>query len=190
MGFSFPQTGGGGGTPAGVAIVRKFPFAFDTPNILTGAALYTPTVGDVLLDAWMEIDTAWNGTTPQGDLSTFDGTAGGLFFNTLPGSSAVDMTLANVHGFGGGLLTGGSVTRLSDAVMLANVVSSLRLAVSPALEFKDANQLNPGNSVLPVKFTNANPVKVVVSQDGTIVGADPGSTHGAAVLYLVTATPA
>jgi hypothetical protein len=35
----------------------------------------------------------------------------------------------------------------------------------------------------------ADPLKLVVSQDATIGGADPGSTQGEVLLYLVIATP-
>jgi hypothetical protein len=47
-----------------------------------------------------------------------------------------------------------------------------------------------GSHNVPAKFTAADPIKVCVSQDGTNTGADPASTQGAGVLYLVTATPA
>lgn len=66
-----PATSPGGSVP-GVSIVRRFPFAFDTASLTTGAPLYTPTVNDILIDGWVEIVTAWDGTTPQGDV--FSGT--------------------------------------------------------------------------------------------------------------------
>lgn len=53
--------GGGGGSQPGVAIVRKFPFAYNTPNILTGHAVYTPTVGDALLAAFIDVTTPFDG---------------------------------------------------------------------------------------------------------------------------------
>lgn len=37
--------------------------------------------------------------------------------------------------------------------------------------------------------TTADPLKVVVSQDGTKGGSDPGSSQGQAQIYIVTATP-
>ena len=33
-----------------------------------GIAFYTPTVNDVLLDAWISVLTAFDGTTPLGDV--------------------------------------------------------------------------------------------------------------------------
>jgi hypothetical protein len=38
------------------------------------------------------------------------------------------------------------------------------------------------------RFTGV-PLKVVVSQDASTTGADPGATQGAAVLYLDVSTP-
>jgi hypothetical protein len=65
----------------GVPRVLAFPFAFDTPDLLTGAAVYTPTIGAVLLDAWVEIDIAWDGTTPLCDVGTLDVDSGvGWFY--------------------------------------------------------------------------------------------------------------
>src|SRR5690348_16524195 len=85
--------GGGGGGGAGSPVVRAFPFAYNTAGILTGHAVYTPAIGDVLLDAWIVITTAWNGTTPLADIGTFVGANGGLFAWSVPSSGAVDLTL-------------------------------------------------------------------------------------------------
>jgi hypothetical protein len=156
--------GGGGGVT-----VRKFPFAFDTADILTGAALYTPTIGDILLDAWVEIDTAWNGTTPTGDVGMFDGDNLGFFANANAG---IDMAAPDVTGnIGDGILGsagGGPPT------------SDLYAAQAPA---------PAGPRFIPGKVVAAHPIKVCVSQNGHNDGADPGSTQGAGVVYLVTATP-
>lgn len=164
--------GGGGG--AGNVIVRKFPFAFNTPSILTGATLYTPTVGDVLLNAWIEIVTVWNGTTPQADIGTFVGVSFGLFGENnkaLPLDAAVDSDGAGTGVLiqGSNYTTGGLTDLATNNIEIASAVNSARIA--------------------PAKFTAANPMKVCVSQDGTNTGADPGSTTGAGVVYLVTCTP-
>src|SRR6266545_2067366 len=51
-------------TDAQPKIVR-FPFAFDTPDIvLTGVAIYTPAATERLLTLSTSVPTAWNGTTP------------------------------------------------------------------------------------------------------------------------------
>jgi len=175
MGFSFPPGGGGGG--AGSPVVRKFPFVFDTPGILTGAALYTPTLGDILLDAWIEVDTAWNGTTPTGDVGTFVSASFGMWVNVGGG---VDMSRADSTFDTAGPLFGVSPSLVSFGT---NDIGQSAAAVAGH---------GPGTGIrqVPAKFTSADPIKVCVSQDGSNAGLDPGSTQGAAVLYLVTVTPA
>jgi hypothetical protein len=173
-------------------VVRKFPFTFDTAGILTGAALYTPTVGDILMDAWIEIDTAWDGTTPLGDFGMFTGGVTGWYGQTV---SPVLMSSGDGL-FGGyadiGLLSGvqaSGLRSLVDALMGTSNDGGGFYSVSGAA----VNATNPmmnGSRFLPAKFTAVDPIKVCVSQDGTTTGADPASTQGAAILYLVTVTPA
>lgn len=164
----FELADSGSSVQAGAPVVRAFPFAFDSPNILTGHAVYTPTVGDILLDAWIEIDTAWNGTTPLGDFGEFVGTAQGLFAGGNGPTGLTTMSGPDTNLVGVGYLAGN------------NGESLAALSAAGSAGFR----------VAPGKFTTVDPIKVVVSQDGTNTGADPGSTQGSAVLYLVTATPA
>jgi hypothetical protein len=168
------KTGQGGSSVPGATIVRKFPFAFDTPAILTGAALYTPTIGDVLLDAWIEKDTAWDGTTPLGDIGQFlSGGHVGWFGNQ---DGAIDMTdLDAIDKLG------------SDSILSQNAAPSSLLSQNI---ISGTSPLTALVRLVPGKFTAADPIKVVVSQNGNNNGADPGSTQGAGVLYLVTSTPA
>lgn len=158
--------------PAGVAVIRKFPFAFNTPGLLTGHAVYTPTVGDVLLDAWIEVVTTWDGTTPRSDIGSFVGTNLGIFANADPTDfQAAQLGSADSGYAGDGYIYATDLTlSLVESIGVTPKASAYRAA--------------------PGRFTLAHPLKVVVSQDGTSTGADPGSTQGAAVLYLVTATPA
>src|ERR1700747_2143590 len=77
----------------GVPVVRKFPFSYNTPGLLTGATVYTPTIGDLLVGAWFEINTPWDGTTPLGEVGQFIDTNLGLFaYDTI---NAADMTVGN-----------------------------------------------------------------------------------------------
>ncbi len=165
----------------GVAIVRKFPFAFDSAGISTpggaipGFPVYVPTIGDILLDLWVEIGTAWDGLTPAGDVGMFTTGIGGWFDQAGHGAS-IDMTVMDGHEVQDvGFLTAGhnQPTGLLSETTLATFVSPVGL----------------GTRIVPGKFVTADPIKVVVSQDGTNTGADPGSAHGAAILYVVTATP-
>lgn len=92
-----------GSAPAGVSIVRAFPFAFDLADLATGVPVYTPTVGDVLMDAWVTVVVPWDGTTPQCDVGLFTGgQTAGLFGNlgnvidmTGPATTIVGFTVAN-----------------------------------------------------------------------------------------------
>lgn len=177
-----------GASMGGASIVRAFPFAFDTPGLLTGAALYTPTAGDILLDAWIEIDTAWDGTTPLGDLGSFIGSQFGWF----SGVTQVDMTVADVQGgasgIGDGLLVGNTLSSVAQISTIQSIAGAVQVdGAGPGL-----TPISPvafGFRAAPARFTTDDQIKVCVSQDGTNTGDDPASTQGAAVLYLVTATP-
>lgn len=163
----------GGATP-GAAIVRG-PFAFDYTQaaaLANGVQVFVPTVGDILLDAWVEIDTAFDGTTPAADVSQFGGTTTGWFGSIL---NAIDLTHADITAnFGTGILTGTG-------------------SGSPAGSLVDmgANGTTYGNPkrYVPAKFTAANPVLLAVSQNGTKGGTAIDSTVGAGKVYIVTSTP-
>lgn len=162
-----------GGSQPGVAIVRKFPFTFATAGLLTGATVYTPTIGDILLNAWLEVDTAWDGTTPFGDFGGFQANFGWLGNEKGP----KDMTIADTHEqWGDELLTEDNGAGNAPGDMLMGWLDSL----TSQAWFRG----------VPAKFRTATPVKVCVSQNGQSTGADPGAMQGAAILYLVTATPA
>src|SRR5205823_4836112 len=40
-------------------------------DLAIGATLYTPMPGEMILDGWIDVIAAWNGTTPMGDLGAF-----------------------------------------------------------------------------------------------------------------------
>ena len=185
-----PQPGSDGGSQPGAAIVRHFPFAYNTPGILTGATLYTPTAGDVLLNVWLAIQTAWNGTTPLGDFGSFSILHNGAFKEVT--GAALDMTVADSPN---GLLPVTASGQLSDfygANVLSNPTTNqgdALYAVSGTAVNLISNPLAGVVDVVPATLSGA-PIKFVVSQDGTNTGASPGATQGAATLYIVTATPA
>ena len=168
--------------------IKPFPFAYNTPNILTGAPLYVPVVGELLMDAWLEVDAAWDGTTPLGDFGTFSATNYGILGNALIGPLSMTRVDALIEGpdFLGGKnaslaqqLTAFAMPPLWQTGAGLNPASILVVATTGNITWR-----------LPFKMVTANPIKICVSQDGTNTGADPGSTQGAGVLYLVTATPA
>lgn len=134
-------TGGGGGGAGGL-IVRKFAFAHNDAGLDTGEALYTPTVGDILYNAWLSITTAWNGTTPKGDVGLFTAGFTGLF--TSAAGLVYDMT--NVDNL--------TLTGIPFSLSAANV--TLIAAGAP-----------PSGDRASGAFLTTDPVCVVVSQDGT-----------------------
>lgn len=169
-----PQTNGGSS-----AVVRKFPFAFDTPGISSGGVdAYTPTVDDILLDAWIEILTPWDGTTPLCDIGPLlDGTNQGLYRIWSFEGNSVQMSYPD------------------DPQPGTNIVSVFNQTYgAPNLQALNETYANnaghlPGLRWVPGRFSTSDPLKVWVTQNALSDGADPGSTQGTAVLYLVTATP-
>lgn len=53
-----------------VKTFRAGTFAYNDADILIGKALYTPTVGDWILDAWFKLTTQFDGSTPALSLKT------------------------------------------------------------------------------------------------------------------------
>lgn len=161
---------GGSGGSAASPIVRKFPFAFDTPDLVAGVAVYTPAIGDVLLDAWFDIVTAWD-NGPRADIGAFASTgASGLFaIGGLPIAMGPSSPEIERDGLRLGPPAGGG--------------QWLSLAGSSAWN---------GQRFAPAVWIDTIPLKLVVSGDGTsgFSGSITPATQGAAVLYLVTATPA
>lgn len=174
----------GGSVSVGAPVIRAFPFAFDDPGLTDGVEVYTPAIGDLLIDAWVEVDTAWNGTTPTFDVGSLAANYG--WFQTL---SNVGVSLAQASNFD----TFGS----GDSQLKGQSGASASAGAGAALSWEwmrrtlgfDAT-LATIQSMKPAVFVTADPVKIVVSQTGAAGGADPGATQGAGVLYLVTVTPA
>lgn len=191
----------GGAGAAGTNVTHAAPFAYNSSGILTGHTLvfndgYTVAADDWLVDAWVEIDTAWNGTTPWGDYGQF---AGGDVAGFLYGSSSLtplDMTNADStgnYGFEEVLIPYNNTSRLSTVVAVSAVAGLLEAAgaTSPySLQIRPGYSLERGFQSCPMKFTNTDPMKFLVSQTGFHGGASPGATAGAGVFYMTTATPA
>lgn len=168
LGHGRVQVAGGGGSHPGAArVLGPFPFAFDDAGLADGIALYTPTVGDVLLNAWIEIDIAWDGTTPKVDIG--QGDANGMFGNSNPQNASLADDTA---GAGSG----------------SNFLSNTNQAALALWDLADsAGSYN--SRLVPGKFLTTNPMYVWVSQDGSRGGADPGASQGSGAVYLVVATP-
>jgi hypothetical protein len=157
---------GSGGS--GAAIIRRFTITFATPNLAAGVPLFTPVPGDVLVDAWFQVTTAWNGTTPFGDM-LIQGNTGFLQQAGVldPGSINYKQVMSSVQALSPlGVYYDNSVP---NSLALCAVASDRQLA--------------------PAIFASTAPFCVVVSQTGIVGGAATGSTTGSADIYVKTATP-
>jgi hypothetical protein len=196
---AFPGPSGGGSTP-GAAIIKAFSFAHDTPGLSDGSGhdFYTPAAGDVILDVFVHIVTAWDGTTPLGDLadSTYrrldtEG-AYAAISGVGSGSGGLDMT---EESSAGNLAVLGRSNQLSDLRTLQAAAEGtqssfgLYVVTGGTVDWEAGNPPANGFAAVPT-VASGNPLVVWVTQDGEIGGDDPGSTQGAATIYLVTATPA
>ena len=147
------------------AKLKVFSFAFDTEGLDTGVVVCTPSVGEVLLDAWVSVVEAFDGTTPLADIGTFVGTNDGLF---AAAANPVALGTADAAYGGTGFLGGDGATTVS-------------LAGQAAVAATDR--------VVPGRFSAENPLQLVVSQTGAKGGTAIGGAAGSGRLYIVTAVP-
>lgn len=164
-----PAAGGGGSSPI---LHVAFPFAFNTPGLVTGVSItgWTPAVGDVILDGWPEVTTAWDGTTPFADvfLNGADPVSGGLFSLLVAGEAGYplcDMTVANTPTSPGcGLVASGNWRLLSGMA-------------GTAPTFTLPGTLDSG--------AGSGPAKLYLNTTGKPGGSDPGAAQGAAIMHLL-----
>ena len=165
-----------GGSPGVSRVLGPFPFAFDTPDIENGVAFYTPAVGDILLDAWIEVLTTFDGTTPLGDVGTFtagNGNIGWFGYNNLPYDLARSADAP----------TNWDSEQLSHQ---GNTAPASSLVLAALNGNADPSSIS---RKIPVRVLTADPWKIVVSQNGHKGGTAVGGTAGAGAVYLVVATP-
>lgn len=184
---------------SGALVRHKFPFSYNTPGLEAGLPIYTPTVDEVLYEAWFEVTTPWNGTTPQADVGFLQGDIWGWFGDIV---NSIDLTIAD-HTDGAGFLSSGMICDSRGNPPYPNSVapSSLSRALLRAYGHVNANGAeSPFDSPVPrtqARFQTAEPIKLVVSQTGgtTTGGPDynpavaPGATQGEAAFYFVTVLP-
>lgn len=160
----------GGGSTAGAARVIAFPFAHDTAGLNAGVTVWTPAVGDVLLDAWVAVETAFNGTTPQADIGTFVNSTQGLV--GYADGTGIFLDSAAAESQGDGVLVGQGFAQSMSSVYIGALGGTANMLAWQAT------------------FSSTNPLKLVVSQDARAGGDPIGGTTGAGTLYLAVATPA
>ena len=166
----------------GNSFVRgPFSFAYNTANLNTGVAFYTPAVGDILLDAWIEVDTGFNGTTPTADIGQFVASNSGIF-----GINAISVLLDIADS----TTNAPSLLTATSGVDFGSGVGHGGYAVSGTqLEFNSSTPSLSGFRAVPGKFTTTDALKLVVSQNGQKGGSAIGGSAGAGKVYIVTATP-
>jgi hypothetical protein len=194
-----PQGATGPSTPGALAM-HTAPFAYNTAGILTGATLvfddgWTPSVDEQLVNLYVRVLTAWDGTSPLCDVGPFAaGDAGAGYYKGMIGE-ALELVYPdnqNEYAHCSNLIHGGTL----DAMDLANLVIQESGPGGAILTVSGANLavatpfMPSAVRALPATFANTDPLKVVVSQDGTTSGADPASTQGSAVACFITAKPA
>ena len=148
--------------PLGVERLYAIPFDHSTGSTALAAGIdirtlgdYVPQVGDVIDDAWFDVTTAFNGTTPLADFGSFS-SAEGLFLEL--NSAAVDMTAAT-----GAVADNTGIDKIGGARLNKVAGSPLRI----------------------VAVSDEPPViDLVVSETGHKGGTASGATAGAAVLYI------
>ena len=154
----------------GTPVVRgPFAFAYNTANINNGVAFYTPTLNDWLIEAWIEVITGFNGTTPKADIGQFTGGAGETgFWQALVSGYPLDSPWSTLSGSADNPSWAGGSTNNYDLIGAGSFNTS---------------------QVAPARFRTTRPLGVVVSQDGTTGGTAVGGSAGAAKIYIITATP-
>lgn len=182
----------GGGS--GNVKLTQCPFAFDTANIVIGADMYTPALDEVLIDMWIEVLTAWDGTTPTAEVGRFlAGYTYGMWNVYATGSSATDLDLSTNAAPDSAnheqMMQLSAMRHYGLTIAEWSVQYTSKLGTSPAL----INVPGPGfyqdvQPMLPARMLTTDPIKILVNQTGRVGGASSGSTVGSANLYLLTAT--
>jgi hypothetical protein len=163
--------------PGSVRLVGPYSFAFDTPGLLAAVTVLTPAAGDVLLDAWIDVTTGFNGTTPKADIGSLDNTSspglwGIMIGAPIPLATAGAAVTSNSHLW----------AYAANGVVLNPSLSSAQASVVVAAA-------GTSGGTIPYRFLDATPLKLVVSTNGRKSGSAIGGSAGAAALYLLVATP-
>lgn len=165
--------------PGGGVSVSKSAFDFSEPGLESGVAFYGPVSGELLLDAWVEVDVAFDGTGDLADIgTTFPGGKG--FFGQTGG--ACELSFPDVLRNTGTVLgsSGSDVQRLSLVEQSATATS--RIAAPARFVTTDVLRLVvsvDGLVATPVKtvFVFTGPLTVVAGvNDELVFNGPPGGT--------------
>jgi hypothetical protein len=162
-------TNGANAPGYGAPQVYSYAFTYQTAGLTTGVTLYTPAVGDLILDAGVVITTAFNGTTPEIDVGSFTGNTG--LFEQLAGD-AVDGSKVYAD-----VTDNTGVAVANNPLWLSSAVISVGSAGTAAINSWQA------------RISAANPLKFVCTQTGQKGGGAIGGTAGAATIVIVAVSP-
>jgi hypothetical protein len=159
--------------------IRAFPFAFDTAGLDTGIEIFTPKIGDLLIDAWFEVDTAWDGTTLS---------SGGL------AEACADVGQYDIYGNGWFGWFGGPIDLSVADVTMGQNAGEILQGTAPnnpgcGLNPLSARVAGANYRMVPAKFTSVSPVILMANRFAQVGNYPIGATHGAAILFVETATP-
>lgn len=148
-------------SPAGIPAHYVQPFAWNSLTSAEWAAEglpvtgYQPNDGDLILAAWFETDTLWNGTTPKADIGTFDGGNDGVFTELLSGTISL----------------GTADSAITDNAGLDKIAT-------------DVLNLDTAGMPIRVT-SPANPLTIIVSETGVKGGTAAGASAGSSTLHLI-----
>jgi len=153
----------------GNAIVRgPLSFTYATPNLDTGVEFYTPAVGEVLLNAFFMVDTAFSGGSnlALATIGTFVGTTAGFWSS---GESGYVPLMYAYYTIGAGYRYMGYGNQFALA--------------------SNGSAYDGYPHGAPGVFDDVNPLKLVVTQTALKDGTPIDATQGEARLWIVTAFP-
>jgi hypothetical protein len=158
----------------GHVVIRSFDFDYTQglAALAAGVPLFTPVVGSQIENITVRVTTAWNGTTPKFDIGTFSGGNTGLWAQL--GQGAVDLTSADAAVTNNAGLATNAGTNSASLLLSAVSVGILASAGAGAAVPRK----------LPIQITAANPLLLVVSQNGQKSGTATTSTTGAATVTV------
>lgn len=155
----------------GVPHIYSFTFNFDTPDLNIGVPVYTPSKGEVLLDAWTDTNVDFNGTGLKWDLGTFNPLADNPDQGMMRYWFSANPELSSYY------YSGQVDFHLTDAAPNSFSTVSTQYA-------------NEGDSYpWQVVFDTSSTIKLVVSQDGLSGGPSIGGTQGSGTLYIMVVKP-
>lgn len=163
--------------PGSARLVGPYAFAYSTAGIVAGVTVFTPAAGDMLLDAWIDVTTGFDGTTPKADIGNFDNAASPGLWGIMVGAP---IPLATA---------GALVTSNSHLWAYADNSAVLNPSLASAQASVVVGAAGTCGGTIPYRFIDATPLKLVVSTNGRRNGSAVGGAAGAASLYLMVASP-